>query len=341
MNAVAKIIENPTDLFQISRQFDLVEAFCLTYTSENTRRAYKRDLRGFIEFCTEGGIPLSLARPMVIDAYLSQLERTTSSATSNRVLGSLKAFFSWLQVNDIMDKNPATPVRARKSSPITPTPVFSDEEAANMITAPDVTSLVGNRDRLALVLLFYLGVRRDELRKIKMKDFTIERDGTFTIAIHGKGAKVRILPLNQVVIDEFTAYRNRYKLRTGNELTANDYILQSEFTISKTPLDASSIYRIVAKYAKAMEIERKIGPHACRATVISQLFEKETAGRDIADFAGHSSIETSLKYDKKRKGIQNSPAFKVQYEINYQNNGTLADFQPATQFQSWRLLVKS
>lgn len=341
MTAVAKLINNPNELYQVSRQLDLVEAFCLTYESENTRRAYSRDLQGFIRFLEEHGVPLNLTRPMVIDAYLMKLEKTTSSATSNRVLGCLKAFFAWLQVNEFVENNPATPVRARKAKAQNPTPVFTDDEAARMINSPDVTTLVGNRDRFALVLLFYLGVRRDELRKIKMKDIVIERDGTLTVTIHGKGGKNRIIPLSQVVLDEMFAYRNRYKLRTGNEINGNDYILQSEFVISHQPLDPSSIYRIVSKYATALGFDRKIGPHACRATAISQLFEKEASGRDIADFAGHSSIETSLKYDKKRQGIANSPAFKVDYKIEYKFNGVPAEVESATQLSSWRLLDKS
>ena len=50
------------------------------------------------------------------------------------------------------------------------------------------------------------------------------------------------------------------------------------------------------------------------ATVISHLLDTQKAAiRDVADFAGHEQITTTQRYDKKRKGLDDSAAYQVDY----------------------------
>jgi integrase len=84
-----------------------------------------------------------------------------------------------------------------------------------------------------------------------------------------------------------------------------------------TPLldvSGSTIYAIVKKYAKMVGVTRNVSPHSCRATAISQLLENGESPRNVADFAGHASINTTIgSYDKKRDGLKNSSAMKLKF----------------------------
>jgi integrase len=79
-------------------------------------------------------------------------------------------------------------------------------------------------------------------------------------------------------------------------------------------MDGSTIYRVIERYAKNLGINKAVSPHSCRATVISHLLDtKYTPIRDVATFAGHANITTTERYDKRRKNLDKSAAYEVDY----------------------------
>nr|MBA3754841.1 tyrosine-type recombinase/integrase [Nitrosomonas sp.] len=81
------------------------------------------------------------------------------------------------------------------------------------------------------------------------------------------------------------------------------------------PIDGSTIYRLINKYAKSLGINKRVSPHSCRATVISHLLDtKGRSIRDVASFAGHANITTTERYDKRRGNLDHSAAYSVGFE---------------------------
>jgi integrase/recombinase XerD len=76
------------------------------------------------------------------------------------------------------------------------TPAIGDHQARELLNAPDGSSLKGKRDRAILATLLYHALRRDELCRLKVKDFKQERRGVPHMKISGKGGKTRYLPLH-------------------------------------------------------------------------------------------------------------------------------------------------
>ena len=76
------------------------------------------------------------------------------------------------------------------------TPALGDHQARALLDAPDATTLKGKRDRAILATLLYHALRRDELCKLKIKDFKHERRGVAHLKISGKGGKTRYVPLH-------------------------------------------------------------------------------------------------------------------------------------------------
>ena len=93
------------------------------------------------------------------------------------------------------------------------------------------------------------------------------------------------------------------------------FLIQNKSKAKNTkPLNGSSVYRIIEKYAKVCGINKKVSPHSCRATAISHLLDtQKTPIRDVAIFAGHSKITTTERYDKRREGLDNSAAYDIDY----------------------------
>lgn len=297
---------------------DFIQEFLVQFLSTDTKTAYIKDLRFFFDFLKSGNVAIS--HPKDIQSYHFQLyrdhllERGLSSATINRRLVCIRSFMKWAIAAKLIEFNPLDTVKLPKVQTESPTVAFDDAEVLRMIGAPDTTTHKGRTHRLVMVLLFNLGLRRSELTNIKMHQFAQDR-GHMILRIHGKGDKVRLIPLNNYVQSEIQGYVDQLK-GFGVDLGAEDYLLQTELkTRNLRPMDGSTIFRVIEKYAKQAGITKAVSPHSCRATVISHLLDTQHAAiRDVATFAGHSNITTTERYDKRRKNLDKSAAYQVDFK---------------------------
>ncbi|RMV61687.1 Phage integrase family site specific recombinase [Pseudomonas syringae pv. pisi] len=85
------------------------------------------------------------------------------------------------------------------------TPALGDDQAKRLLDAPDAESLQGVRDRAILAVLLYQGLRREELSLLQTGDLQ-ERRGVKHLRIHGKGGKIRYLPLHPVAAERIYVY---------------------------------------------------------------------------------------------------------------------------------------
>jgi site-specific recombinase XerD len=296
---------------------DFIQEFLVQFLSPDTKTAYIKDLKFFFDFLNSGNV--AITHPKEIESYHFQLyrdhlmERGLSSATINRRLVCIRSFMKWAIAAKLMDHNPLDTVKLPKVQTESPTVAFDDHEVALMISAPDSTTHKGRTHRLVMVLLFHLGLRRSELTHIKMHQFAQDR-GHVVLRIHGKGDKVRLVPINKHVQDEIQSYVNSLK-NHDIELGSEDFLLQTEVNKKNTkPMDGSTIFRVIEKYARIVGITKDVSPHSCRATVISHLLDTQnTAIRDVATFAGHANITTTERYDKRRKNLDKSAAYQVDF----------------------------
>lgn len=292
---------------------DFIREFLVQFLSEDTKTAYIKDLKFFFDFLKSGDVHVT--HPGDIQSYHFQiyrdhlLEKGLASATINRRLVCIRSFMKWSIAAKLIDHNPLDTVKLPKVQTESPTVAFDDDEVVRMINAPDLSTHKGKTHRLIMVMLFHLGLRRSELTHMQMHQIVDDR-GHWTIRIHGKGDKVRLVPLNNTVFEEICAYKA--DLNLGPE----DYLLQTESKKKNDkPMDGSTIYRVIEKYARSLGINKSVSPHSCRATVISHLLDTSHAAiRDVATFAGHSNITTTERYDKRRKNLDKSAAYLVDYE---------------------------
>ena len=104
--------------------------------------------------------------------------------TRAKVISILRDYFAFQVREGRITANPALPIfRPRRR-----------EVARGTFTATDVTKAISaqprHRDRVALLLLFRLGLRKSELARVQFKHY----DGR-QLTVFGKGGKVRYLPI--------------------------------------------------------------------------------------------------------------------------------------------------
>lgn len=184
-----------------------------------TRRAYQNDLADFSSF-----IGLTTAEEFrVVNrahvlAWRAQLEqRGLAGATIRRKLAALASLFDHLlECNAVAGGNPVHGVkRPRIETNEGKTPALGDHQAKALLDAPDMATLKGLRDRALLAVLLYHGLRREEAAQLTVSDI-LERRGIKHLLVHGKGGKVRYLPLHPVAADRIHDYLER----SGHHLVA-------------------------------------------------------------------------------------------------------------------------
>jgi integrase/recombinase XerC len=109
------------------------------------------------------------------------------------------------------------------------------------------------------------------------------------IKLRGKGNKERIVPVGSKAIDALKSYLiERILLKSkDNALFLNRM---------GTRLTDRGVRRIVVKYAKALSIRGRIGPHTLRHSFASHLLQGGADLRVIQELLGHSSLSTTQKY---------------------------------------------
>lgn len=132
------------------------------------------------------------------------------------------------------------------------TPALGDHQAKALLEALDAASIKGKRDRAILAVLLYQGLCREEAARLGVTDLQ-ERLGIKHLCVHGKGGKLRYLPLHPVAAVRIYAY-----------LEASGHHLEHEKAPLFVPLrgrrtgigmSANGIYAMVGEYARAAGIE--------------------------------------------------------------------------------------
>ncbi len=291
-------------------QLDRVDQFLRSFTSANTREAYERDLRDYATF-SAGADPLTFS---TLARYRDALIASVSPATVVRKFSAVKSFLAFLASEGAIPTNPAANLKVPRAEAREHTQAFEDHEVGQVLSQPDVTTFRGSTNRLALVLLFNLGLRRAELVNLRLGSVK-EYRGSRYLQVLGKGDKVRLVRLTSSVLVELEAYLQRYARFSGRELQDGDYLLQSAASApNERPVSPSTVYRMVRACAVRAGVDRRVSPHSCRATVISHLLEKDVSPRAVADLVGHASINTTVGiYDRKRDALRSTTAEQVNY----------------------------
>ena len=283
-------------------------------TSPQTRRAYENAVRDFVRFT---GIARpeefrTVTRAHVIAWRDELVTRGLAGSTIRHRLASLASLFQHLCNENAVTHNPVKGVqRPTAETAEGKTPALGDHQARALLDAPIDGSVRGKRDRALLSTLLFHALRRDELCKLKVKDFRHARKGVPHLKVSGKGGKTRWLPLhpgtNGLITDYLEAaghgdddsgalFRPVRNNRTGDLAQA---------------ITPDGVYKLVRAYSAALGFE--IGAHALRATAATNALDHQADIAKVQEWLGHANIATTRIYDHRRTRPEDSPTFKVAY----------------------------
>jgi integrase/recombinase XerD len=280
------------------KQLPLVEEYLSTLISEHTKRAYRKDLTNFQVYLNSNS---ATGWNSILRQYRVHLATRYAPLSCNRMLASLKSYFTFLYLNQAIQVDAAKHIELFKSPDYSATAGLSDEDTTRLLNSPTNT-----RDRLVLELLFYLGLRRNEVATLKVASVDLKHNPPCIVVV-GKGNTKRILPLSERLNFTMSEYLNSLAPKYTGE-----YLFPGP---SGNGLHPNSVTKLVKKYAAQVGLD--ISPHVARATCVSNALEQGATLVQVQQLGGWSSSDMVLRYDKRRQALHNSAAFKVNYAPKY------------------------
>ncbi len=253
---------------------------------EKTQIYYKRIVRDFFGFYPD----LSMKTVQITHLVLFlKTYKTFSDSTRNTYKNALCSLFSFALKTGYLDKNPALALENLK----TPDKLFS-----KVLSRDQIERLIliekNMRNKLMLKILYFTGIRVDELSHLKVNSFQNSPAGWIMIVI-GKGRKVRSIRLPDHLSAEISDYI--INLDSADCLFTNDR--RVDFGIndfSRTPLSNSQIFRIVKTAAKNAGLDIQPSPHWLRHTSATHAIENGAPVHVVQRSLGHESISTTGRY---------------------------------------------
>lgn len=274
--------------------------------NEKTIKAYRIDLVQFSLFLEKSLLKCDKGN---IQSYLTELYGQYKAKSIKRKIASLKAFYNYLESEEIMEINPFTKLRVKvhepfllpKTIPLTNIDLILQCAYKKICTNTNTQSYSYKsnlRDIAVLELLFSTGMRVSELCTISSEMIDLNNG---TIRIYGKGAKERII---QIGNPDVRAAVERYYEAFSEEIRGTGWLFVNRLGHH---LSDQSIRNMINTYASRAGIEQHITPHMFRHSFATLLLEEDVDIRYIQQLLGHSSITTTQIYthvtSKKQRDI--------------------------------------
>lgn len=250
-----------------------------------------------------------------IEDFLLWLTNTrgSSPSTYNQRLCAIHAFFDCVMTEEPTYMEQCILILKIPSmvSPDPPAQYLTPENLKHLLSMPDTSTPKGRRHLVLLTVLYDTAARVSELADICMRD--VRLDFPAVITLHGKGGKIRTVPLMKPTTELLRSYleENHIDLRRNPDMPLF-------WNGSRHKLTRSGITYIVQKYADmaretASGMPTKISPHIFRHTKAMHMVQANVNPVFIKDYLGHADISTTEVYaradnEAKRAALEKATA---------------------------------
>ncbi len=291
---------------------DYLEKFLLHLSavegrSDNTIRAYSRDLVDFLQFIKLNKNFPSTATPdrimqSDITDYLKHLGKRLDSTgtdevssrpplsprTQNRRLSSLRTFFRFLIEYNLSGTDPVADIRGARQDEHLPK-FLTIQEVEDLITSIPSGDLAGLRDRAIIECLYSTGLRVAELVSLNIDHLPTRGD---TMKVLGKRNKERIVFLGGPSIIAIKKYIDERKAQGIESHGMTPLFLN----LRNGRLSARSVQRMLADRGTKAKLRVIPTPHSLRHSFATHLVQGGADLRTVQELLGHARLSTVQIY---------------------------------------------
>jgi integrase/recombinase XerC/integrase/recombinase XerD len=209
-----------------------------------------------------------------------------STSTVHGHVRTLRAFFSWLVRESILETNIAKDLKPPKQvKKVVST--LSDEEIVTVLNTLNLHNHYQARNKTIFILLLDTGLRIGELINLKMDDIHMSEG---SLKVIGKGKKERMVPMGASVQRELQRYFFRYRPKPAYTSINNVFL-----SVHGKPLTENSIKLMFIRLARVSGVAR-LHAHLCRHTFATRFLMNGGDVFTLQQILGHSTLEMVRNY---------------------------------------------
>jgi integrase/recombinase XerC len=253
--------------------------------SPHTLRAYLRDIFDLALFLQKKKLKFCDVGKCDIREFLEELnKKRLSKATLARKFATLRTFYKFLIINNIIKKNPIENMSCPKKDKKVPS-FLTENEMQRLFNLSDIKL----RDRAMIELLYSCGLRIEELLSLDLKNIDFISN---TVIVTGKGNKERVVPVGNQALDIIREYISE---RHDQNLP---YDIKSPVFLNEhlKRLDQRTARRILHRWFVKAGLAKKVSPHTLRHTFATHILDRGCDLRSVQEMLGHKNLSTTQIY---------------------------------------------
>ncbi|MAW21078.1 MAG: tyrosine recombinase XerD [Flavobacteriales bacterium] len=258
--------------------------------SNNSVQAYISDVSKFANYCIQSNLSeLKITRENISEFLITLKKEDISARSQARIISSIKAFYKYLIIEDYMEYNPTELIESPKIGLKLPD-TLSLIEIDKLISAIDLSSNQGERNRAILESLYSCGLRVSELVNLQLSNIHFNKG---YLKVIGKGDKERLAPIGGKALKCLKTYINEVRSHQDIKKGHEDFVFLNNRGAKLTRV---MIFLIIQKLAEKIGMRKKISPHTFRHSFATHLIEGGADLRAVQEMLGHESITTTEIY---------------------------------------------
>ena len=284
-------------------RFAFEEFFHAKIRNAHTRRAYRRAVFRFLEWCERRNRQLQQVSPADVGIYLDELPLCIAS--KKQVLAGLRHLFDGMVTRHAIALNPALSVRGERYQVVEgKTPEITIKQARTHLASIDTNTVVGLRDKAIISILVYTASRIGAVATLKVKDLYDVGD-QYCLHFIDKGGKSREIPVRHDLQQLLRSYLQAIGLHLGDQTDRPLFLTTIRRTgvLSNRSMTAGDMGRMIKRRMKACGLPQRLSPHSIRVAVITNLLDQGLPLEDIQNLAGHADPRTTRLYDRRQKTV--------------------------------------
>jgi len=214
---------------------------------------------------------------------------TLSVSTVRSHIRVWKVFFNWCYQEELLAKNPVLRLKSPKPDKRI-IPAFSDEQVEKMFSCFDLSTDVGFRDYLIILLLLDTGIRLSEIAGL---DVASVQDSY--IKVFGKGRKEREVGIHPDVSRLLWKYIHKYRKPKDENETA--LFLSSTNKSAGRRFGQAGVKQLIGRVKAATGIvDMRVSPHIFRHTFAKMYLKSSGDLFKLSREMGHSNVQVTKIY---------------------------------------------
>ena len=290
---------------------DVLKQLLADKRSENTRRAYEKDVNDFLKTMTgKSACPDSVLEFLhleerqavaVVLKYKAKLingegrNAPLKEATVNRRLAAIKSLVEMGRKLGVCHYSLGD-IKGEKVAKYRDTTGVDRATFERVLQQCDLATLAGKRDYALLRLLWGNALRRNEVSQLSVRDFD-PATKTLRILGKGRGTQSEVVDLGAATVQALADW-----LDARGNLSQNAPLFSAlDFANAGHRLTGDGIRKIVVRHSENAGIKKQMSPHRIRHSAITAALDATDGNvRKVQKLSRHRKLDTLMIYDDNR-----------------------------------------